>query len=210
MHPTQNLGGYLIFGPGHILIESWGAWNSGGYLIFKPKYIPLEIQVAIWFLSQNISCSKFGWLPDFQARPYPGWKSGCSKFRWIPDFRPQMHPAQNPGGYSTFEPECILLKIQVGTNFWSRTLGPWYLNGWWGGHQLTHQRWTIFWHQLTPLPPSIMVHFVTSPFCLIWGIATILAAISTHFSCLLCHQNTCCPSHFDFPLASVSSKFQCH
>src|SRR6266446_5737864 len=63
IYPTQNSGGYLIFEPEH------PAQNSGGYPIFD---ILLEIQVATRFSSQNASHSKFGWLPDFRARPYPG------------------------------------------------------------------------------------------------------------------------------------------
>src|SRR6266567_2418761 len=39
-----------------------------------------------------------------------------------------MHPAQNSGGYPIFEPECILLKIRVGTNF--RPMVPeWMVRG---------------------------------------------------------------------------------
>src|SRR6267378_2438123 len=64
-HPAQNSGGYLIFGPGHIPVESRVALNLGGYPIFEPKCILLEIQVATQFLSQNASCSKFGWVPVF-------------------------------------------------------------------------------------------------------------------------------------------------
>src|SRR6267378_3375444 len=86
------VGGYLIFGPGHILVESWGARNSGGYPIFEPKYILLQNQVASLFLGQNASCSKFSGYLIFR----PG------------HILVESWDAQNLGGYPIFEPKYIL------------------------------------------------------------------------------------------------------
>src|SRR6267378_3812783 len=94
----------------------------------------LKIRVGTRFSSPNASRLKFRWLPDFRARIYPTQNSGGYLI-----FEPE-HRALNLGGYPIFEPKCILLEIQVATQFlsqnasrlkfgWVPVFYPWYPNG---------------------------------------------------------------------------------